>query len=171
MSNCLIDYVGIRICEDQDETESGVWINSLPGISLESIDKTASEDQLTYAGLWTDVQSCAWEILKLDLLQDIAECFDITCEFDVEDVICTNKNKVLNAWRYLLGNQLMIFRINTSRLNRFTTVDADQAQKLADYYQVKYEAALYQAAKLIDMSFWSNELKSDPAPKQVVWHP
>jgi hypothetical protein len=171
MSNCLIDYVGIRVCEDQDDSGSAVYINSLPGISLESIDKTANEDQLTYAGLWTDVQAEAWEILKLDFTEQLDECFDINCEFDVEDVICTNKKKLLNAWRYLLGNQLMIFRTSTTRLNRFTTLDAEQAQKLADYYQVKYEKAVYQAARLIDMSFWTRELRSDPMPKQVIWHP
>ncbi len=171
MSNCLIDYVGIKICEDQDEVDSGVWINSLPGISLESIDKTASEDQVTYVQLWADVQAEAWEILKLDFIAAVDECYDIGCDFDIDDVICTNKNKVLNAWRYLLGSQLMIFRINTSRLNRFTTVDADQAQKLADYYQAKYEATLYQAVKVIDMSFWRGDLHADPTPKHVVWRP
>lgn len=52
---CLEDYIGIRGCEDS-EPESGLYINDLPGLSMEAIDKVANSEQRTYLGVWTDVK-------------------------------------------------------------------------------------------------------------------
>lgn len=168
--DCLIDYVGLKICADQTPPDSGVYINTLPGISLESIDKTANEDQITYAGLWADVQAEAWILFQMDFVSAMTRCYDPNPKFDYTTLICDNKKKLLNAWRYLLGSQLMIFRVNSDRLNRYTTMDAEGAQKLADYYQAKYDELLAQAVELIHIP-WNTHLHEDPQPKQVVWRP
>lgn len=170
MGNCLLDYVGIKVCADQQVPSSGLYINSLPGITLESMDKTATEDQITYLELWADVQSEAWIRFVIDFREVFSRCFDLSCVIDYEDIICDNKKILINAWRFLLGNQLMLFRINTTRLNRFSLVDAEEAQKLADYYQATYENALEQAVKLLDLSEF-RQLHADPRPKQVTWLP
>ncbi len=172
MSNCLEDYVGIKTgCEEDFPPDSGLYINSLPGISLESIEKTATEDQITYLGLWADVQAEAWARFVIDFREVVSECFELNKRCDYEALICDNKKVLVNAWRYLLGNQLMLFRINTTRLNRFSTVDAKQAQALADEYQARYEKALLQAAQLCDIEACRCQLITDPKPKQVQWLP
>jgi len=53
--DCLNNYIGIKGCTDPDP-ESGLYINDLEGISLESVDKLANSEQLTYLGVWAEVQ-------------------------------------------------------------------------------------------------------------------
>lgn len=166
---CLIGYIGLKICGDET-SESGLFINSLPGISLESIDKTANEEQVTYAQVWEDAQQEAAIRFYIDFLDVLGECHKLTPYCDYEQVICDNKRVLANAWRYLLGNQLMMFRLYTNRLNRYTTVDLDEAKKLLDFYQVSYENALRQAAKLVDTSACFC-LDCTPNPNHVVWRP
>lgn len=166
--DCLNDYIGIKVCGDETP-ESGIFINSLPGISLESIDKVANEDQITYLGLWADVQAEAAARFELDFTTEVTKCFKLNAYCDYEDLICENKEKLINPWRYLLGNQLMLFRIYSSRLNRFTTVDLDQARELRDYYQVEYEKAIQQAVQLVELGDCCLECAGNP--EYVVWLP
>lgn len=165
---CLAGYVGLKICGNEI-SESGLFINSLPGISLESIDKIAESEQISYAGVWADVQAEAAIRFYVDVVTEITKCYSVNPYCDYEEIICDNKLKLAVAWRYLLGNQLMLFRLYTTRLNRFTTIDLDQAAQLRDFYQVEYEKALAQAVQIIDVS--SCELCCGGNPETVVWIP
>lgn len=153
MLDCLKDYIGFIHCMGvYEQPESGLFINTLPGISLESIDKIADSEQITYRGVWNDAQLEAIPRFRLDFIADLTKCFELSLDCDYDALICTNKQKLAVAFKYLLGNQLMIFRLFTSRLNRFTTVDRDEAKELKDFYQAEYEKALAQAVKLIDVT-------------------
>lgn len=55
---CLRDFVGIRGC-DAPEPESGIYVNSLPGITSFLTSKIASDEQITFLGVWNDVQARA----------------------------------------------------------------------------------------------------------------
>lgn len=166
--DCLKDYIGIKVCGDE-QPESGVFINSLPGISLESIDKIANEDQITYKGVWSDVQEEAAVRFEMDFITEVTRCYKLNAYCDYEDLICNNKQRLLNPWRYLLGNQLMQFRIYSTRLNRFTTVDLDSAKELLNFYQVEYEKALQSAVKLIDTGDCCMDCGGNP--EVVTWLP
>lgn len=165
---CLDNYIGLLIC-GTETSASGMHINSLPGISLESIEKIADSEQISYAGVWRDVQAEAQARFYVDVITEITKCYQIQPYCDYEEIICSNKQVLGNAWRYLLGNQLMLFRLYTSRLNRFTTVDLNQAAELRDLYQVEYDRSLAQAVKLIDVS--SCCLECGGNPEQIIWYP
>lgn len=166
--DCLVNYIGLKVCGNEI-SESGLFINSLPGISLESIDKIADSEQVTYAGVWADVQTEAAARFYIDVVTEISKCYSVNPYCDYEEIICSNKLKLSVAWKYLLGNQLMIFRLYTTRLNRFTTIDLKQAQELRDHYQIEYEKALSQAVQIIDVS--SCELCCGGNPETVSWFP
>lgn len=166
--NCLSDYITIKTCEGQAIPEGG-FINSLPGISLASIDASATEDQLTYAGLWVDVQNEAFTIFETDFMAEINRCFELNAYCDYEYMICNNKRRLLQSWKYLLGAQLMVFRIYSSRLNRFTTIGAKEAVELKDYYQTQYDAAIKQAVKLVDLG--DCEMCCGGSPQTVTYLP
>jgi hypothetical protein len=168
---CLIDYIGLKVCGTETST-SGLFINSLPGISLESIDKIAESEQVTYRGVWNDVQTEAAARFYVDVINELSKCFDLQPYCDYEDIICDTDNrlKLSQAWRYLLGNQLMLFRLYTTRLNRFTTVDASKAQELRDYYQVEYEKSLALAAKLLNVEI-CDCMDCGGNPETVTWLP
>ncbi len=65
--NCLLNYVGVRGCGITPE--SGIFINQFPGMSTELLDKIASQDQVTYAGVWNDIQDSAYLRFR-SLVQD-----------------------------------------------------------------------------------------------------
>lgn len=164
--DCFIDYIGFINC-GTEESPSGMYINTLPGISLESIDKIANSEQVTYAAVWNDAQKEASVRFITDFKIELNKCYTLSHKCDYEDMACDNIDNLIVAWRYLLGNQLMLYRINSTRLNRFTTVDKKQAQELADYYQIEYEKSLQLAMKLIDVSSCcEKECKNNP---QRVW--
>lgn len=149
--DCLKDYIGILVCGDESP-ESGIFINSLPGLTLASIEHIATDDQISYLGVWNDAQKEAAVRFKSDFISKVNGCFEINTECNYEDIICENKDKLVNSWRFLLGNQLMIYRIYSTRLNRFTTIDLESAERLKDFYQVEYEKYLTQEIKFIDFS-------------------
>lgn len=61
---CLTDFIGLTGCGSSTPA-SGLFINSLPGISLKSVAQLADEEQKTYLGVWADVQARA--IARLEL--------------------------------------------------------------------------------------------------------
>ena len=65
-TNCLKNYIGI-LGGSGPAPLSGMYINSLPGITLDSIDKIATTEQSTYTGVWSDVQDRALQKLSLDV--------------------------------------------------------------------------------------------------------
>jgi hypothetical protein len=72
MPNCLLDFVGLRSCTAETPL-SEVWINSYPGMSTELADKIASQDQVTYATVWRDVQSQCYQRIKTDIQQALKD--------------------------------------------------------------------------------------------------
>jgi len=167
--DCLIDYIGLRVCGNET-SGSGQFINSLPGISLESIDKIADSEQITYKGVWDDVQAEAWNRFYIDVINELSKCYQLQPYCDYEELICENRSKLITAWKYLLGNQLMQFRLYTTRLNRFTTVDYNKAQELKDFYQVEYEKSLALAAKIMNVSSCEC-MVCGGNPEVVTWLP
>ncbi len=55
---CLKDYIGLAGCGSTTPL-SGLYVNELPGVTLEMIDKLTEADQITYLGVWNDVQKRA----------------------------------------------------------------------------------------------------------------
>lgn len=168
--NCLTDYIGIRVCSTDTSPESGLFINPLPGLSLESIDKIADKDQITYRGVWADAQEEAYQRFVIDFFDALMGCFKVQPYIDYEAILCANKKILSVAWRYLLGNQLMMYRLYTNRLNYFTTIAKEDAAELLTHYQVQYEQALSKAVKLIDVSH-CRLLECGGNPEYVTWLP
>lgn len=148
--DCYTDLVGIKGCGD---IPTGGWINTLPGISLEVIDNIADSEQVTYLGVWADVQKEASTQFKIDLIEKINECYNINTDCDYEDIICKAENIVLltTSWRFRLGVQLMIERLYSTRIN-WITLNKEQAEELKTFYQVEYERTLSQAVKFMDLT-------------------
>lgn len=64
---CLRDYIGIKGCGIA-APDSGMYINSLPGIEFKEIEQIANADQVSYVGVWADVQDRAIERFRIDVL-------------------------------------------------------------------------------------------------------
>jgi hypothetical protein len=167
---CLIDYIGFFNCANQQEPDSGMYISTLPGITLESVDKVATSEQVTYLQVWEDAQKEAAIRFLNDFKSELNKCYTLNRKCDYADIICDNIDHLVVAWRYLLGNQLMLYRVNSTRLNRFTTVDKKQAEELVAYYQSEYKSALEISMKLVDVSGCC-EQQTTNNPQKVWWLP
>jgi len=167
---CFIDYIGLSLCAGAyDAPASGIYINTLPGLSIQSIDQVADQEQVNYIGVWDDVQSNALPQFKLDIMTEIQKCYQVNKDCDYDALICENIEVFTQAWKYLLGVCILIYRINSNRLNKYTTTTIEQAKELKDHYQVQYEKYLVQAAKVMDIS--SCELCCGNNPEAVTWLP
>lgn len=63
--NCLKDYVGLKSCSETPL--SGKYINILPGMSTELVDNIANSEQVTFKGVWSDVQDASYDVFKNDI--------------------------------------------------------------------------------------------------------
>ncbi|GEM_PF-6552378 len=67
--------------------------------------------------------------------------WSVKCAYD--SVVCYNKELFAQALLYCLGSELMTERINSSRINRWTTVDKPKAIELRKYFEAKYKGGVY----------------------------
>lgn len=170
MLTCFIDHIGLSYCEGvYNAPASGIYLNSLPGINIESIDKIADSEQISYLGVWDDVQKSAVAQFKLDVISEMTKCYKLNRDCNYEDLICENIEELTLAWKYFLGVWLMIFRLNSDRVNRWTTVQRDEAKELKDFYQLEYEKALKQGVQLMNTSTCCLDCGSNP--EVVTWLP
>ena len=65
--------------------------------------------------------------------------FSVQCRYD--NIVCDNKNIFAGAWWYLLGNEIQIERLHSTRINQWT-MDRKEAEELRDWYQVRFEEEL-----------------------------
>lgn len=147
---CLYDYIGIEGCgaappPDNLDDFSGLVINQLPGINLEMMESLADDEQKSYLGVWDDVKSRSLIKFVLAVKAELNKCYKITDKTVVECLICENRaNLAVSLW-YLIGTELMIERTSSSRLNRFTTIDLDKAEKLKAEFYSEFQGALSDA--------------------------
>ena len=167
---CFNDYIGLSFCAGAYESPaSGIYINSLPGISIESLDKIADQEQINYLGVWEDVQSNALAQFRIDIISEMNKCYSLNCDCDYDALICENDEVLTQAWKYILGIWILIFRINSNRFNLYTRLTIDQAKELKDFYQVEYEKFLTSGVSCMDVS--SCELCCGSNPNVVTWLP
>jgi hypothetical protein len=99
--DCIKSYVGVRGC-GQSEPESGLYINSLPGISLENIEKIADSQQSNFLGAWRDIEARSVKRLSLEVTNVFAKRYrkkSINQTIDIGRNIDKN-NPISNEVRY-----------------------------------------------------------------------
>lgn len=147
---CLTDFIGLMGC-GSSEPGSGLYINSLPGISLEMMDNIADAEQKTFVGVWNEVQKRGIMSFRTQFMAQLNQCYQINQRDTVECLACDNKDLLATSLMYLLGHELMIERIYSNRINRYTTIDEEEAKELRDYYLSKFLDELPLAVQGIDV--------------------
>lgn len=89
---CLKDYIGIKHLSLP--SESGVFINVLPGISTEMVQAISTEAQATFGLVWDDIQERSYLRLKNDIVNMLLN----ESKADFRNVIYETK-KLLKAER------------------------------------------------------------------------
>ena len=162
---CLTGFIGILGCNAQ-EPGSGLYINSLPGITLEKIDSIADAEQVTYLGVWKEVEKRALLSFRTVLMAGLNKCYQINERETVECIACEYRDLLATSIRYLLGRELMDELIYSTRINRYTTIDREEAKELRDHYQVAFEQELKYALQGINVEASDCILDETDCPQQ-----
>jgi hypothetical protein len=85
--DCFDGYIGLSGC-GSSTPESGVYINSLPGISIEVANGIADSEQRTFLNAWTDIQARALRRFKTDTINYLKKKFDLNI---ISDFINTGR--------------------------------------------------------------------------------
>lgn len=150
---CLVDYIGIKGCGSDSETPaSGLLINELPGVNLAMIQSLADEEQQTFLGVWADVKKRALLKFTLAVKVELNKCYRITDKAVVECLVCEVPELFGVALWYLHGVELMIERTASDRMNWYTTVDRETAEKLKADFFAEYTSALSDAVASMNPS-------------------
>lgn len=147
---CLNDYIGIRGC-GHEVSDSGLYIDQLPGIGIESIDKLGDGESDTFIEVWQEVQLRGIMKFAVAVKAEINRCHRITNKEVIECIICSNKEAFAAALWYYLGCELMIERTSSGRVNRYTTIDLDKAEHLKAEFYAEAQSLLKDAVSSIDL--------------------
>jgi len=74
--DCLIDYIGLKGCT-ATTPDSGLYINSLPGVNLKKIDDAADDQQVNFDGVWDDVQLRAARRFRSDVIAAMGQNYTL----------------------------------------------------------------------------------------------
>lgn len=164
--DCLKGYIGINGCGapaspsvpnplpagmTAEDYFSGLYINQLPGVNLEVMESIADDEQENFLGVWADVEKRALKKFALAVKAELNKCYRITDPTIVSCIVCGDKDLFAVALWYFLGVELMIERTSSTRLNRFTTIDKDNAEQLKTDFYGEFSKALTDAVGSIDI--------------------
>ena len=76
MAHCLDNYIGLRGC-GSTTPPSGLYVNDLPGMSLENLVTLTNTDEPTYSDIWTMVQTRAQQRFSLDVRQEMGKHYKL----------------------------------------------------------------------------------------------
>ena len=82
---CLNDYIGINWC-NATPPASGLYVNDLPGLTLKSIDKTASDEQATFIQVWQQVQKRTLRMLGSAIISGFNSRYRINQVYQLFDL-------------------------------------------------------------------------------------
>lgn len=72
----MVDYVGLRPC-GYSLSKSGMYVDQLPGIDVENIDALADSEQISYMGVWNDLQATASAIFTEDIISEFNKRYQL----------------------------------------------------------------------------------------------
>lgn len=155
---CFIDHIVLKDCRGEAPAppESGpapILLTDLPGVTFKMLESIAPGGGGSFSQLFDDIKRRALRKFQQDYARKydakyIGFCTDEEgC--DKYEIACDNIQLFEQAWLYCVGIELMIERLYSERLNRYTTIDLDKAEALKDFFQVEYEKTLNQGLCMI----------------------
>jgi len=73
--DCLINFIGVKDCGTVPE--SGIYINSLPGINTEIINAISDNEEITHRGVWSDVNQVSASRFQTDIMGKLRKTYKL----------------------------------------------------------------------------------------------
>jgi hypothetical protein len=149
VNDCLKGYIGLAAADD---AQSGLYAAALPGISVFNIGKiTDNSESQSVASVFSDCEDRAIQTFMGAFAAAINERYCIADIEAIQTLMCANKSRVAVSLWYFIGHELMVERMASDRLNRYTTIDLKKAKELREFYMERAKWELDNAVKSIAM--------------------
>lgn len=159
MLDCIIDRIGVRRC-GTGASPSGYFVDDIPGASCEFLDKIADSDQVTFAGVWVDIQNRMINRLATEAFLELRKCHKVLNKACAESIICGNLEAFDRPAWWLAGVELMIERRVSPRWNKWT-ISKDEALKLQDEYMLEFLREIKIAVETVDLTDFADCVACD----------
>jgi hypothetical protein len=148
--DCLNGFIGLdsRI----GSAASGLYLDALPDLNLNNTEKIADSSQESYEKVFEDVQKRTILKFRTFFISEFVKCHRTFKREIIDCLICENRELLAEALWYLMGAEMLQERINSNRINRFTTVDKGRSQELQQDFMVEFERNLGFAVAGIDLT-------------------
>ena len=148
-TSCFKDFILIKQ-EGGKDAESGLYINVELPITLDMLNKIKESEQVDLNAMWDEIQDRTIKKFIIRVKQGYRELFGV-CSVD-DDWFCENKDNLSIALLYYLGSELMLERIFSTRINRYTTIDRKKAEELKALFDDEFPIQLKAALEIIHVS-------------------
>jgi len=147
--DCLVGFIGLA--SSIGVSGSGLYLNTLPNITILSTNKIADSDQIDQTKVMADIETRAINRFRTQFIIERNKCWRVSKRNIAECLICENREILAVALQYLMAAELMTERINSERINRFTTIDRMTAQKSRVEFEEIFYTELHVAVLGIDI--------------------
>jgi hypothetical protein len=148
--NSLYGLIGFS--SKLSEVESGLYLDSLPDVSLTLLDKLTADGDNDFTDLWTRIEDRSIKKFRTLFINAINKCHKIHNIEVCECLIESNYLVFSIALWYLMGAELMFERYNSSRLNKYTTIDRPKAKELNTAFMEMFTDELTVGVNSIDVN-------------------
>lgn len=148
---CLDGLVGIDHCAPADLPSSGLFINELPGITIELLQMISQKEDETYMATWDKIYKNAIIRFRTAVMAQVNQCYQINEQATVECLVCENVQLFSTAFWYLLGNMATVHALSTWRVNVFPTLRKPEIEQLSAIFFTEFQKELKYAVQGIDV--------------------
>lgn len=147
--NSLYGYIGLS--SKVSSATSGLYVDALPDVSLNMLDKLTDAEGESVDDLWETIEKRAILKFRTLFINSVNRCHRISKVDVCECLIEENHAIIATSLWYLLGAELMFERTSSARLNRFTTIDKAKARELRNSFMDIFTDELEVAVNSIDV--------------------
>lgn len=148
---CLDGLVGIDSCDSATPPPSGLYINELPGMTIELLQMITQKEDETYMATWDKIYKNAIIRFRTAAMAQLNECYQVNEQGTVECIVCENVQLLSTAFWYLLGNVATVHALASWRTNNFTTLRKPEIEQLSAIYFTEFQKELKYAVQGIDV--------------------
>ena len=146
--------------------ESGLYVDALPDISIETINNIVAADEST-TDKWLEIENRTLLKFRTLFINEVNKCHHVHDIAICECLIRENKSAIATALWYLMGAEVMLERTTSSRIN-VATIDRDKPKRIRDYFESQFKEELAVAVNSIDIHTSSCFPPEEcPEPKEI----
>ena len=145
----IYGYIGIS--DRVSTVDSGLYVDALPDISLDLLSKLTDNEDNEVANLWGRIEKRGILKFRTFFINAVNKCHQIR-KIDICECLIDENIEILSiALWYLLGAEIMHERVNSARINKYTTIDKAKARELQTSYLETFQSELEVAINSIDV--------------------